>query len=45
MEQLRGGTQDRIRDGDPAMLQAIVEAGRELQSEGVRAVASRVPTT
>lgn len=39
LKQLRGGTQDKIHRGDPAVLEAIVEAGRELQMEGVRAIA------
>lgn len=36
---LRGSTQEMILRGDPALLDAIIEAGRELQVEGVRAIA------
>ncbi len=39
LKALRGGTQDKIHRGDPAVLDAIVEAGQELQREGVRAIA------
>jgi hypothetical protein len=36
---LRGGTQDKIHRGDPSVLEAIIEAGRELEGEGARAIA------
>lgn len=39
MKLLRGGTQDRIHRGDPMLLDAIIEAGRELEREGMRAIA------
>ncbi|HZQ08415.1 MAG TPA: aspartate/glutamate racemase family protein [Anaerolineae bacterium] len=39
MKLLQGGTQDKIHRGDPSVLDAIIEAGRELQNEGVRAIA------
>jgi hypothetical protein len=35
---LAGGTQDRIHSADPSMVDLIVEAGRELEQEGVRAI-------
>jgi hypothetical protein len=35
---LKGGTQDRIHGADPAMVDLIIRAGRELQEEGVRAI-------
>lgn len=39
LKQLQGGTQDKIHRGDPSILEAIIEAGRELEREGVRAIA------
>jgi len=39
LKQLQGGTQDKIHRGDPTILEAIIEAGRELEGEGVRAIA------
>lgn len=36
---LAGGTQDRIHGADPAMADLIIQAGKELQQEGVRAIA------
>ena len=36
---LRGGTQDRILSGDSTVADLIIEAGRELEREGVRAIA------
>jgi hypothetical protein len=35
---LRGATSERIRAADPTLLNVIIEAGRELEQEGVRAV-------
>jgi hypothetical protein len=36
---LKGGTQDRIHGADPSIIGALIEAGRELEQEGVRAIA------
>lgn len=36
---LAGGTQDRIHGADPSIADLIIQAGRELQQEGVRAIA------
>lgn len=36
---LPGGTQERIHHGDPSVLDALVAACRELEREGVRAIA------
>jgi hypothetical protein len=37
--QLKGGTQDKIHHADPTLLDAIIQAGRGLEQEGVRAIA------
>lgn len=39
LKQLQGGTQDKIHRGDVSVLEAIIDAGRELEREGVRAIA------
>ena len=36
---LVGGTQDRIHGADPSIIDSIIKAGRELEQEGVRAIA------
>jgi hypothetical protein len=36
---LQGGTQDRIHSADPTVVDLIIEAGRELEQQGVRAIA------
>jgi Asp/Glu/hydantoin racemase len=36
---LQGGTQDRIHSADPTVMDLIIEAGRELEQQGVRAIA------
>jgi len=38
-KRIKGGTQERIHSGDPAALDLIVATGRELEREGVRAIA------
>ncbi len=35
---LEGGTQDKIHSGDSSVLEALIDAGRKLQGEGVRAI-------
>src|SRR2546422_10359497 len=39
MKLLAGGTQDKVHSGDSSLLQAVIDAGRELEREGVRAIA------
>jgi len=36
---LAGGTQDRIHSADPSIADLVINAGRELEQEGVRAIA------
>jgi len=36
---LTGGTQDRIHGADPSIAELVINAGRELEQEGVRAIA------